>query len=243
MSNASDRMLRIATWNVMRPRVSSKRNPNIFKALRDIDADILVLTETNSCIHPGEQYAPFSTADLYGSFSKFGEPYRTGEKRVTIWGKNAENAFEHACVSQSGVCVHLSTPFGELNIYGTVIGPYGGGGTEFYADLKNQIEDWERLNSLGHLCILGDFNTAFKGRYFTKEGREKLNACFQKLNIKVPTRDIAENIDHIAVSKSFLDSFHYEIKLWNEIPNEQEFSDHMGVCLTLERQSPTSTAL
>jgi hypothetical protein len=220
--------LKIATWNVMRPRVSSRRTPNLLKELENIDADILVLTETNTCINPGKQYTAFSTAPLYGTSTKFGEPYRIGEERVTIWGKNSQNAIEIACLSQSGVCARV----GELNVYGTVIGQYGRGGTDFYIDLKNQIEDWERISKLGHICIAGDFNIAFKGKYFTKGAREKLNACFQSLNIEVPTRDIMESIDHIAISKHFLQRFDCGIKLWNESRNTQEMSDHLGICLS-----------
>jgi len=230
MPATKDRALKIATWNVMRPRVRSKRTPNILNQLKVIDADILVLTETNDFINPGEQYSSFSTADLYGSLSKFGEPYRNGEKRVTIWVKDGANAVEHTCVSESGVCIRLD----GLTVYGNVIGPYGRGGIEFYDDLKNQIEDWERLSELGHLCILGDFNTTFNGRYFTKEAREKLDACFEKLRLEVRTRQVADNIDHIAISKDFVASFSPKTHEWNTKRDKSNFSDHMGVCLTLE---------
>ncbi len=53
-------MMKIATWNLERPNDSSKsRNTKIIESLNEVDADILILTETNTIINPGSAYTPF----------------------------------------------------------------------------------------------------------------------------------------------------------------------------------------
>jgi exonuclease III len=225
--------MKIATWNLERPSISSKDNGQVLDTLRNIDADILILTETNSCIHPGEEYSDFSTADLFGSVSKKGEPYQQGERRVTVWSKYREEVLEQTSNSHSGVVVGLSTPFGKLNVYGTVIGVYGSRDSDFNPDLEAQIADWQKLSALGSLCVAGDFNISFAdGYYYTKLGRQKIDDCFKELKIDLLTRAIPENIDHIAISDSFLKDVVCKTEEWNV---DKRLSDHKGICLTLER--------
>jgi len=247
MLNEPGRTLKIATWNVMRPTMFSRRNTNILTKLDAIDADILILTETNSCIDLSKKYQTcFSTTSLFQSLSIGTGQYREGENRVTIWSKFFGQRRSDMCNSHSGICALLKCDdWGELNIYGTILGIYGKNRgkyepvlarTDFQTAVDVQMIDWERLAGLGDLCIAGDFNIAFKGRYFTKAARDSLNTCLGKLSIEVPTRDIEENIDHIAVSKSFLRRFDYVVEQWNETRNKQEFSDHLGICLSLKRR-------
>jgi exonuclease III len=53
--------VKIATWNIERPRVRkvSMKNDVILKKLREENPDILILTETNSCIDLGPGYDGF----------------------------------------------------------------------------------------------------------------------------------------------------------------------------------------
>jgi len=226
--------MKIATWNVERPSSSSKmRNSKILDALKNIDADILILTETNSWIHPGKEYSSFATASLTESFSTKGEPYKEGENRVTIWSKYEGNMRMGCCDSRSSICVTVNTPLGELNVYGTVIGIYGNRDESFNPDLEVQLADWQRLCGVGNVCIAGDFNISLEDNYYyTKIGRQKISDCFQELKIDALTRQIPQNIDHIAISESFLKSVICKTEVWNE---DKKLSDHMGVCLTLER--------
>jgi hypothetical protein len=78
-------MMKIATWNLERPNDSSKsRNTNIIEELNEVDADILILTETNTIINPGSAYTPFATTSL----KLLNQPYyKKGENRTTIWSK------------------------------------------------------------------------------------------------------------------------------------------------------------
>jgi len=227
--------MKIATWNVMKPTKLSGRNANILREIASVDPDILILTETNSCIDPGEQYRPFRTADLFGTSTRRCNTYKSGENSVTIWTKYHKNAVTHPVESSSSVCVGLDTPIGRLTVYGTVIGIHGRGGEEFNRDLEIQPRDWQRLSKLGYLCIAGDFNTSLEGSYYvSKLGRKRINESFEGLKIEAPTRDIPNNIDHIALSAGLLKGITPSRNTWNEGQDKKKLSDHMGVCLTLE---------
>ena len=73
--------MKIATWNIERPTESGKRNKAIIQQLNEIDADILILTESNHFIHLGGNYKYFHTSLLSANF------YKEGERRVSIYSK------------------------------------------------------------------------------------------------------------------------------------------------------------
>jgi len=230
--------MKISTWNVGRPSSSSiMRNSRILDSLRDVDADILILTETNSCIHPGEKYShSLSTNPLIEYRSRKGETYKDGENRVTIWSKYPATRSLETYDPFSSICVCLSTPLGELNVYGTVIGSYGNRDKGFTEDLEMQVADWQRLSGIGNLCIAGDFNISFADNfYYTKIGRRELNDRLCDLKINVLTRKIKNNIDHIAISEASLGSVACKTGGWNTDRDKKMLSDHMGVWLMLER--------
>jgi hypothetical protein len=73
--------MKIATWNLERPNKSTSKNQTIIDCLTKINADILILTETNEIINLGNSYNCFHT-------SKLEEPYyKNGERRVSIYSK------------------------------------------------------------------------------------------------------------------------------------------------------------
>ncbi len=222
-------MMKIATWNVERPNDSSKtRNTKIVDALKEVDADILILTETSSIIHPGEAYNPFATASLL----LLDEPYyKKGENRTTIWTKYPANRYMKTYDGFTSICIGIRTPIGDLNVYGTVIGIHGNRRESFNIDLNEQLADWERICGIGNICVAGDFNISFADNYYyTKDGRQKINSCFNELKVENLTQNIPENIDHIAISVSFLKSLKPVTSVWNE---DKKLSDHIGVCVTL----------
>jgi endonuclease/exonuclease/phosphatase family metal-dependent hydrolase len=241
--------IKIATWNVGRPKPSTKpRNESILKTLHGVDADILVLTETNSCIDLRDIYQTcFSTACLFESLALGGELYKEGENRVTIWSKFSGQRRIDMSNSHSSVCALLESDWGDLNVYGTVIGIYGKNRgryerklskTDFETAIETQLIDWERLAGLGDLCIVGDFNTelSLSGKdYVSASGRKRINECFQKIDVQVPTRGIPNNVDHVALSANFLKSIDPPWKTWNEAKDKTLLSDHVGVSITLQR--------
>ncbi len=222
-------MMKIATWNVERPSDSSKtRNAKIIDALKEVDADILILTETNAIIHPGDEYSPFATTSLLLLYESY---YKVDENRTTIWSKYAASQYLETYDGFTSICTGIKTPLGDLNVYGTVIGIHGNRRESFDADLNKQIGDWKRICAGGNICVAGDFNISFGDNYYyTKDGRQKINDCFNELKIENMTERIPENIDHIAISMSFLKSLKPVTSVWNQ---DKKLSDHIGVCVTL----------
>jgi exonuclease III len=229
--------MKIATWNLERPETSSAKNLEIIKTIRQVDADILILTETNFVIDPGEKYTPLASDALPvpGEYK-----YTHGENETTIWSKYPLNRVKTSHPSIA-VCAKVQTPNGDLNVYGTVIGILGpvGRKNDFLVDLKEQIEDWGKITGeQGNICIAGDFNVCWNGKYCPKAGRDEIDICFDELGISNLTRDIEGNIDHIAISNSFLKNAKYDTKpqTWNpkEESRKPKLSDHLGVCVTLE---------
>lgn len=220
--------MKIATWNLELPNDSSKsRNDNIIEELNEVDADILILTETKTIINPGSAYTPFATTSLM----LLNQPYyKNGENRTTIWSKYPATRFSETYDGFTSICIGIKTPFGDLNVYGTIIGIHGNRRESFNKDLDKQIVDWRRISQIGNICVAGDFNISFGDNYYyTKEGRHKINSIFEELKIENLTQQIPENIDHIAISSSFIQSNASTTSIWNE---NKKLSDHIGVCLT-----------
>jgi exonuclease III len=235
--------LKIATWNLGRPTSASKaKNESILKTLHDVDADILVLTETNSCIDLSKSYTSFATTSLFETLSIGSEPYQQGENRVTIWTKLEAKRRVDLCNSHSAICVQVETAWGKLNVYGTVIGIYGKNRTsgepkqlaqtDFERTLDVQLADWKRIVALNEpLCIAGDFNLSMAGSYYvTKEHRQRILDCFEELGITIPTKDLPENVDQIALSSSFLNPADYTPEA-----RPKGLSDHHCVSLTIQK--------
>ena len=221
--------MKIATWNIERPNDSSKsRNANIIEELNEVDADILILTETNTIINPGSAYTPFATTSL----KLLNQPYyKEGENRTTIWSKYPATRFMETYDGFTSICIGIKTPFGDLNVYATIIGVHGNRRDSFIKDLDNQIADWKRISQIGNFCVAGDFNISFGDNYYyTKEGRQKISSTFEELKIENLTQNIPENIDHIAISSSFIKSKTLKTYVWNA---NEKLSDHIGVCLTI----------
>jgi endonuclease/exonuclease/phosphatase family metal-dependent hydrolase len=226
--------LKIATWNLERPTATSKNNSSIISILKKLDADILVLTETNAAINPGAEYIGIATTDLHANEVLDKDFYKKGENRTTIWTKHPVKRQLTTCDGNTAVCAVVITPMGELTIYGTIIGVFGNRDKGFKTELIQQIEDYKRIARKGNVCIAGDFNLTFTDNYYyTAVGRQKLNEYFLGFKVQNLTQLIPENIDHIAISKTFIDGKTITLETWNE---DKRLSDHIGVCATIRLQ-------
>ena len=216
--------MKILTWNL--ERLTKNKNQLILAKLNEFDADILILTETSSKINLGESYSSISTKLLPENYD--GIDYKNGENRVTIWTKYKIKAHHKTCDEFTNVCAEIETPLGLLTLYATIIGVFGGKGERFKNDLKNQINDFEKLLINKQVCIAGDFNVMFSGyAYPSHLARQTLNDVFDKLELTNTTKDIKDNVDHIVVSKNFLMG---EPLTWNE---DKKLSDHIGICISI----------
>ena len=217
--------MKIATWNLERPTKNGHKTPAILQYLHQINADIVVLTETNDCIDLGKEYEHFHTEKLSGPF------YKQGDRQVSIFSKYPITQQLETFRADTSLCVEISTPLGNLIVYGTIIGNFGNRGDQFKEDLNKQLLDFETHGTTDNFCIIGDFNISFSDNYyFTKDGRSKLKNTFQLLSMKIMTEQIVNNIDQIVLSNDFLKDRKFKLGFWNDPENKKErISDHKGV--------------
>jgi len=232
----------IATWNVERPnRTTGREKERVMRInaeLKSHAADILVLTETNDCISPGEGYFPCSSTLLERDHD--GYDYKEGERRVSIYSRFPLARRLKVTNPHTTVCACYKTPFGSLAVYGCIIGICGNRNRGFRGDLQQQLDDLSLLHQQeDHLCYAGDFNLTFCDTYYSySEGKELVEDSFSKIGLRLLTRDIPENVDHIAISESFLPhaSTPPEWECWNvdeRLARPRPLSDHKGVSVTL----------
>lgn len=220
--------MRVATWNVERLS-PQKRLSGILEHLKRVDADILVLTETDRRIQPAYEYV-YHTPLL--SEAADGDCYRPTENRVSIFTKvPAIRQYPVADVNTS-ICVELETERGPLVVYGTIFGIHGNRRPSFRQDILQQMEDVRRLAADGHaLCLCGDFNCSFSDSYyFTNWARQTLSETFAACDLELVTAGQPECIDHIALSRSFLRDREADVWEWNL---DKTLSDHKGICIEI----------
>jgi len=219
--------MRIATWNLQ--RLDKRKNQLIHKKLVDINADILVLTETNSIIRL-DNYTCISTDLLPAEFDNMN--YKPGENRVSILTKYKATTQIKTFDSFTTVCTVLETPFGLLTIYGSIIGVFANRQPRFDNDLKGQLADFERIFPGSQVCIAGDSNVTFSGRPWpSMKARQTLVDNFKNHGLTITTAGINNTVDQIVLSNKFLDNKNLEIITWNA---DKKLNDHVGHLLILE---------
>jgi endonuclease/exonuclease/phosphatase family metal-dependent hydrolase len=217
--------MKIATWNIKRPTKNDKRIPLILDILKTVNADILILTETNEFLSLDNDYNCFHSTNAKETF------YKEGEKRVSIYSKYNSLGHIKTFRDDTSICTILETPLGDLAVYGTIIGIEGNRKPNFEEDLDQQLLDFEKIANENNLCISGDFNISFGDNYyFTENGRQKINDSFAKLDLKNLTSEISQNIDHIALTKNFITGKSITFDTWNL---DKTLSDHIGVSITV----------
>ncbi|HET6556789.1 MAG TPA: endonuclease/exonuclease/phosphatase family protein [Prolixibacteraceae bacterium] len=218
--------MRIATWNLQ--RLEKRKNQLILDKLIDINADILVLTETNAIIQP-DSYTCISTDLLPANFDNI--IYCAGENRVSILTKYKATARHKTFDSFTTVCTDIETPFGLLTVYGSIIGVFANRQPRFDNDLNGQLADFKKLFPGRQVCLAGDFNVTFSGRPWpSNKARRALVDAFNALELTNTTAGIADTVDHIVLSNDFLKNKHFEMVTWNA---DKKLSDHVGHLLIL----------
>lgn len=214
--------MKIATWNIERLK-TAKKLPAIIEQLNAVDADILILTEADERVRPQYKRMFLST--------NIGVPCISSpsEHRTIIYTNYELADIKSLGSSCNAMLADIMTPFGELKVYGTVIGTYGNRHASFKTELEEQLFDFDGFAKHRALCIAGDFNISFSDNYYyTKHGRDALNACFERNNLVNLTAELPEAIDHIVVSKSFVGDRTVKLTEWNL---DKSLSDHKGVCV------------
>jgi hypothetical protein len=221
--------MRIATWNVERLKHKSKLHL-IIEQLTSINADILILTETDNQIILDDIYTyKASTPLLYEIRPDY---YKNTENRITIYSKYPIIQQRETYDKYTALCTNIQTGNNILTVYGTIIGIYGNRTQHFNSDLIKQLADFEKLSVADNLCIAGDYNISFcDNYYFTRFGRDQLNNSFLKNNLSLVTQNIKDCIDHIAISDKYINGHNYKIDEWNIT---KTLSDHKGIYIDLE---------
>ena len=220
--------MKIATWNVERLKQKSALS-KINLLLAQLNADILVLTETDSSIN----LPHFQTCLSTNSLSELGaKNYQETEHQIALYTNYIVVKQFETCDKYTSLCVELETPLGNLIVYGTIVGIYGNRNANFKTDLIKQITDINRLLKEVPFCFIGDYNISFADNYyFTNFGRDALNQAFEKNCLTLLTRNQSECIDHIAVSEPFIKNKTFEIHEWNQ---DKTLSDHKGIAVLLK---------
>ena len=228
-------MMRIATWNVERLK-HYKDMERLLSEIEKIGADILVLTETDERLHPDYPYC-YKTPLLQEIRPEY---YKSTENRVSIYTK-------YKCVREyptydryTAICVELETEYGNLLVYGTIMGILGNRDKTFLSDLKKQMEDITGLSKEGkRICILGDYNLTFGDNYYyTKAGREAVQKCFDENGVFLLTGHRSECIDHIAVSDGFMHDEKLSVVSVDEWNIDRSLSDHKGTVVEISPKDP-----
>lgn len=219
--------MKIGNWNIER----LKYPKNAQKIQSEIDKrnfDILVLTEYDERIKPSGFKYEIHTDDLISDNT---DNYLQTERRVKIFSKYPIIRELKTFDKKTACCAEFKTDLGNLIVYGTIIGIYGNRNQNFKDNLLKQILDFKQINVQNNICVVGDYNiTFFDNYYFTKFGREELNKVFKEENIEIITVEIENNIDHIAISKDFVNKRKAVIETWNL---NRELSDHFGVSVEI----------
>src|SRR5438132_1158597 len=104
--------MKIATWNLERPIT---KNQKVLDKLVNLNADVLILTETNSVINPAINYFLLESEPLFAGYD--GVKYQAGENRTTIWTKYKIKRSLTTSDPFTSVCGEVEAPFGMLTVY------------------------------------------------------------------------------------------------------------------------------
>lgn len=218
--------MKIATWNVERLKHKNMLD-EILAALENVNADILVLTETDRRLVPQYQYC-FETTAPVNPHPGF---YAPTENRVSIYTRYPCARRYPTYDESTSICVELETEKGSLLVYGTIIGIYGNRNSSFMTDIASQMGDLDRLSKLGKpVCLCGDYNCSFGDNYyFTHAGRSAISTGLARNGLSILTQGRLECIDHIALSNDFVGDASIQIEEWN---HDKKLSDHKGISLS-----------
>ena len=221
--------MKIATWNVERLHNKALLG-KIIEECNRVNADILILTETDSRVKPDKTYAYETPAPV--GMCGIRDYYRSTENRVTIITDYKLTKYYLTYDKYTSICAGLETPHGELLVYGTIMGIWGNRRGSFKEDVAAQTADFKAICESGrHICICGDYNLSFSDNYYyTKYGRETVLSSFADNSIRLLTADRSECIDHIAVSEEFVADADITVDEWNY---DKRLSDHKGIYVDL----------
>jgi hypothetical protein len=245
--------LRIANWNIERPQTGQTEKIDALETrMRQIDADIWILTESNRQVTPVPGY--------YSQHSGPPDrPSKEGEAWCSIWAHDELEDLSSE-ISDPARCTaaRLQHPtIGGIIVYALILpwhtdnwqGRPNKDGVAFTDALKLYQSDWRRLTAKfpdDLLIVAGDFNqNVTDGHYYGSAlRRERLQQAMDEDGLRILTSYESDPIsrdspgyactDHICVSQR------HDLKLakterWPDASKpDKKLSDHFGVSATLD---------
>ncbi len=249
--------MRIATWNLERTHSAKLGWTAISDQLRAVDADLWILTETNSGL-------PLASAYTGWHSSLIAEYHAAGECRTSIWTRLPVLQQILPYDRETAVCLEVETTLGPMLVYGTVIPyadagvpkPYRSNGTWstakkwelHYASINQHNDDLMKLQHSfpdHSIAFGGDLNQSRDGTnwYGTTKGRELLSKCLENTKLKCVTEEAyramgqlttRSTVDHICLSKK-LSRYRTTVHAWDApVLDGKPVSDHNGITVTIE---------
>lgn len=222
--------MKIINWNVGRPTTNKVKS--ITENLIELNADIVVLTETNCSIDLGSSYNYFSTDFIEQDFERQNLiKYKNRERRASIYSKYPILKTYITYDKFTSICVDIDTPLGIITFYATIIGVFGGLNPRFTDDLTSQIQDFEKLLKGKNAYVIGDYNITTSGRVYPSNiARETCNSVLLNHQLINLTASIPNNVDQISISQQLVQESQLTIETWNL---DKKLSDHIGIMVSL----------
>jgi hypothetical protein len=244
-------VMRIATWNLERPKQNGhSKNLRRIEKIREINADLWVLTETHSAI----------ALDGYACMASPSQPgyHAEGESFAAIWSRWPIRRAVPTFDPYFAVCAEVDSPVGPMIVFGTIItyandpGPNGKARRweEHRKSIESHAADWRNLRDQfpNHLfCAAGDFNQSRDGSgwYEDAESLKKLSAALERSSLQCVTEidmrakgllKSRASIDHICLSQSLAKQV-FSVGAWEGTSQDGfKMSDHNGVLIEVDAQ-------
>jgi exonuclease III len=233
--------MKIATFNIDWVK---KGKTKIETFLNQIDADILVLTESIREINLTDYDYIYTTKIIPKNGIFEGLDYskilnkNTG-LRVSVYSKYKSVETHRVLDNHTSVCETFETEIGHLTIYATIIGTWFQKMPYAENEMKNCEDDILALSKKNkNIVLIGDLNTSFDSKEIYHEirnikSRKRLVDLCGKSNLDFSHTFFSENIDHILISQNISDVCQVSKQIFIE---KNRLSDHLGVLLDIKKQ-------
>jgi endonuclease/exonuclease/phosphatase family metal-dependent hydrolase len=248
-------MLKIATWNLMKP-VSQNRQSELKRYIDIQKADVWIFTEAHDSFTKPPMYA-YSCSSAEG----YEGQYKPEHRWVTICSHFQLKPLRTTDVQRTAaarVCPNESKPF---VVFGTVLPWIGSswkdiksaGGLAFSASLEVQLTDWLRLREEypeDQFFVAGDFNqdlVANQPRYYgSVANRRALESALESAGLRVMTAGNNDPVRKACKEKRFACIDHIccrQDTQWKSVKTMRwpdtdmpvkRISDHYGIAVELE---------
>ena len=222
--------MKILSWNIERLKINENDKMDFIKNLVVTEnPELIFLTETNLTIDFGTEYFSLHSRELPEFHEN--QKYKEKENRVSIFSKYPIIKMFQTYDEHTAICGKISTEFGQLILYGSIIGSFGGRGFHFENDLENQKNEVRKLE--GNVIYSGDFNIAFSGwKYPSTKVINETKLFFENENLEILTKENEDCAIHIVMNKDFLNDKKVTNKM---IKIDRKISDHNAVICKIEK--------